>query len=141
MFAVVTAILFVVSATIAIHYEALRFASRRASRRQDHPRMTVISGVVIALIAHVLEVWLFAATYFLLSRIDGTGSLGGAFSGGLTDYSYYSFTVYTSLGFGDITPVGPLRLVTAMEALTGLVLIAWTASFMFLQLQEQWKRH
>ena len=44
------------------------------------------------------------------------------------------------MGFGDITPEGPLRLLTAAEALVGLVLITWSASFTFLIMQHTWQR-
>jgi len=37
-------------------------------------------------------------------------------------------------------PSGPLRFMAGMEALTGLVLIGWTASFMYLQMRRVWKR-
>ncbi len=33
---------------------------------------------------------------------------------------------------------GDIRLLAGVEALTGLVLIAWTASFAFLQMQRFW---
>ncbi len=36
--------------------------------------------------------------------------------------------VYTSLGFGDIVPLSNGRLLVVVETLTGLVLIAWTAT-------------
>ena len=49
-----------------------------------------------------------------------------AYQPGFTNDYYYSATTYTGLGFGDITPTSTLRLFTAIEALTGLVLIAWT---------------
>jgi len=55
------------------------------------------------------------------------------------NYTYYSLVVYTSIGFGDIIPVSrPMRIVTAGEGLTGAILIAWTASFMFFHMQRFW---
>ena len=51
---------------------------------------------------------------------------------------YYSFVTYTTLGFGDIIPVGDIRFLTGLESLTGLVLITWTASFMFFEMQKYW---
>ncbi|MEM9882591.1 MAG: potassium channel family protein, partial [Planctomycetota bacterium] len=52
--------------------------------------------------------------------------------GGFGDAVYFSAAVYTTVGFGDITPVGHLRLLVGIEALTGLMLVAWSASFTFL---------
>ena len=66
------------------------------------------------------------------------GSLIGEITISHQDYHYFSAVTYTTLGFGDITPNGELRWIAAIEALTGLVLITWTASFAFLVMQELW---
>ena len=44
----------------------------------------------------------------------------------------------TSLGFGDVVPTENQRVIAAVEAFTGLVLITWTASFAFLAVQRLW---
>ena len=56
----------------------------------------------------------------------------------MQDCVYYSFITYTSLGFGDIIPTDYLRFITGIEGLTGLLLIAWTASFVYVQMQRFW---
>ena len=48
--------------------------------------------------------------------------------------------VYTTVGFGDIVPEGALRMITMSEALSGLSLITWSASFTFLEMQRLWRR-
>jgi len=35
--------------------------------------------------------------------------------------------------------MGDLKYLTGLQALTGLVLITWTASFLFLEMQKYWK--
>lgn len=52
--------------------------------------------------------------------------------------AYFSFATYTTLGYGDISPVGALRFLAGLEALTGLVLITWTASFMYFEMRQYW---
>ena len=47
--------------------------------------------------------------------------------------------VYTTVGFGDLVPAGPIRMISSTEALTGLSLITWTASFTYLQMQRVWR--
>jgi hypothetical protein len=47
-------------------------------------------------------------------------------------------TNFTTLGFGDIEPLGFIRLLVGMEALVGFVLITWTASFLFYEMQRHW---
>ena len=66
------------------------------------------------------------------------GSLIGNFNGTLLDCVYFSFTTFTTLGFGDIEPNGRLRFLTGIESLTGLVLITWTASFLYFEMQRYW---
>ncbi len=48
--------------------------------------------------------------------------------------------VYTTVGFGDLVPAGALRMVSSTEALSGLALITWSASFTFLQMQRIWRK-
>lgn len=57
----------------------------------------------------------------------------------LTDAVYFSFTNYTTLGYGDIEPGGQLRFLAGMEAITGLSLITWSASFMFMEMIKFWE--
>jgi hypothetical protein len=51
---------------------------------------------------------------------------------------YFSAETYTSLGFGDVTPSGHMRLLIGLEALNGLLLIAWSASFAYLSMERFW---
>jgi hypothetical protein len=69
----------------------------------------------------------------------GFGSLEGNFNGSLIDSVYFSFTNYTTVGYGDIEPTGQLRFLAGMEAITGLSLITWSASFMFMEMRKFWE--
>ena len=51
---------------------------------------------------------------------------------------YFSAETYTSLGFGDLTPVGPVRLLAGTEALNGLLLIGWSASYTTIAMEHFW---
>ena len=53
-------------------------------------------------------------------------------------YLYFSAETYTTIGLGDIYPLGPLRLITGIEALNGLLLIGGSASFTYLAMQKFW---
>lgn len=54
------------------------------------------------------------------------------------DYVYFSAITYTTLGYGDLVPTGPIRFLTGTEALIGLMLITWSASITFLEMQRHW---
>jgi hypothetical protein len=67
------------------------------------------------------------------------GGFVGTQNGSLLDSVYFSFSAYTSLGLGDIAPLGGIRFTAGLEALVGLVLIAWSASFLYLEMTHYWK--
>lgn len=133
----------VIGIAVLVHYEALYRLSLLLPRLRIPPRFRVLVGVAGAFMAHVAEVWVFAVGYYLMLKWDTGSRLGGNFDGTLLDCSYFSFTNYTSLGFGDIEPFGHVRFLSGLEGLTGLILIAWTASFMYIEMQKFWvaKRH
>jgi hypothetical protein len=58
--------------------------------------------------------------------------------GALADYLYFSYAAFTTVGFGDIVATGPMRLLAGMEALTGFVLITWTASYLYIEMSRTW---
>jgi len=124
---------------VVIHYECLLRLNDWMPRLKIWSRFRIVVGVLGSLLAHAIEVWAFALAYFLMSRSDQWGRLTGYFDGSFMDCVYFSFTTYTTIGFGDIAPVGNLKYLTGLEALTGLVLITWTASFLFLEMQKYWR--
>jgi energy-converting hydrogenase Eha subunit A len=129
----------IVAVAVLIHFEALNMLSILTPRIPIRHRLRVLIGVFGALIAHVIEIFLFAFGYYFMVNHAGFGTLIGRFDNSLMDYVYFSFVNFTTLGFGDIVATGDVRFLTALEALTGLVLITWTASFMFIEMEKQWK--
>lgn len=129
----------VVGTAVAIHYEFLYNLTTRQKALPFHHRTRIVFSVLAALVAHALEVWVFGVAYYYMNRQEGWGTLEGNFDGRLLDCVYYSFTTFTTLGFGDIVPHGDIRYLTGIESLTGLVLITWTASFLYLEMQRHWR--
>ena len=136
--------LFVSGLVVAIHYEALAWISLRLPEIDVNHRVRILIGLVGCLLAHIVEVCIFAFAYHVLIKfekfgnIEVFGDIHGNFNPSLLDCVYFSLVNYTSLGYGDIVPVGPLQFLAGIEALIGLVLIAWTASFMFFLMQKNW---
>src|SRR5215218_3026819 len=62
--------------------------------------------------AHVIEIWLFAFGYYFMISSGTFGTLHGNFTNTLRDCGYFSFTTYSTLGVGDIEPVGHIRFLT-----------------------------
>ncbi len=130
----------VVSLVVMIHYECLYRLTHWLPEMRIRHRYRLVVGVFGALVAHAVEVWIFGVAYYLMNRWEDWGELVGNFEGTLLDCVYFSFTVYTTVGFGDIEPIGDLRYLTGIEALTGLLLITWTASFLYIEMQRYWSQ-
>ncbi len=120
---------------IGAHYEALRIATL-ACQKLPFGRFRVAISILLATLAHAVEALLFA---FGIQALVGSGI--GAVAGAETfsEVVYFSFSTYSSLGYGDLVPLGPIRILAGLEAVTGLVLIAWTASFTYYEMQRYWR--
>ena len=128
---------FMVLVTVIIHYEGLQLISRMLVRITLAGRPAIILSVTGLFALHTVEVWLYALAYLALGHLDHL-QFRGEFDGSLADYVYFSATSYTSLGLGDVYPQGGVRLVTGVEALNGLVLIGWSASYSYLVMERIW---
>lgn len=68
MFIIATFInIFLVALAVLIHYEFLSRLSHFPDNKPIKPRLRVLKGVVGALIAHSVEVWVFAVGYIIFS--------------------------------------------------------------------------
>ena len=123
---------------VILHYEGLRFLSDKLPMPQDHHRRRIIILILCLLLLHSLEIWVFGVAYFFLQNLEGFGAFVGIAQLGLLDCVYYSASVFTTLGFGDIVTTGPIRFMTGMEAVTGLTFITWSASYTFLEMLKTW---
>lgn len=135
----ITALLVLLS--IYIHYEALRAVSVLMPKMTLPPRSRLLAVILVALLAHLTEIGLFAFGLWSMQAHLGLGALTGLIDGGAMDYFYLSASNYTTLGMGDVVPLGSMRLVAAVESLIGLVLIGWSTSFTYLAMREFWDLH
>ncbi len=123
---------------VLTHYEGLLFTSRRLAHLGGPPRVKVLYAITSVLALHVTEIWIFGLAFWLLLRLPEFGHLGpGALH--LFDYIYFSSATYTTVGFGDLAPVGPIRFLAGTEGLVGFVLITWSASFTYLEMERFWR--
>ena len=132
--AALVAICFFVHAAVLHRLAKIIMRSERPLKR---PVRTVLFCIFAA---HLVEAVVYAIGITLIVSA-GSGSLAGEVGskdGWVLEHFYFSLASYTSLGIGDIIPHGGLRLLAGIEALNGLVLIAWSASFTYLTMERFW---
>jgi len=70
-------------------------------------------------IVHTAEVWVWALVYISLGVVAG-----------LEPALYFSTITFSTLGFGNIVPLAEWRLLTALEAVNGFILIGWSTAYL-----------
>jgi len=138
MWVVVVASALLVTLCTLLHYEALRLLTRLLPRLRMPPRARLVVALMGTFAAHSLEIALYGGTYWLLVHVFEVGELGPLPGPNVGDSIYFSAVTYTSLGFGDLVPHGHLRHFTGVEGLNGLLLIGWTASFLYVAMERFW---
>lgn len=130
--------LIAVVACITLHYEVSLRLWRRLEQSHSSLRRRFLKLIFGLFAAHVTEIWIFALAMALLAPHPLAGELVGGEAIAFLDYVYFSAITYTTLGYGDLIPSGPIRFVSGTEALIGFMLITWSASLTFLEMQRHW---
>ena len=101
----------------------------------DVPRLRAIQAVASGLPMLLL---LFATTYLRISQ-DAPGSFTETL--GRTDALYFTVTVFSTVGFGDIAPRSELaRILTMFQMVTGLVVVGLVAKILLGAVQTAVRR-
>lgn len=130
--------LMLIAFTTVIHYEVLRGLYARLPGIHIPSRTKLLVVVFTAFVAHAVEIGLYGVVLCGLIRYVGVGGLKGPNGATLLNCLYFSAETYSSLGFGDLIPVGPIRLLAGAEALNGLLLLGWSASYIYIAMERFW---
>ena len=118
---------------IAIHaivmaavLQVARAADERATQRRSLRLVAVmIATVSVLMAAHIAEVTVWSIAY---------GIVDVAPAG--TDLVYFAFVNYTTLGYGDVTPLQRWQLLGPMTAMNGVLLFGWSTAVIFAVLRK-----
>ena len=116
------------TACIAIHATVMTvvvrvapgIAGHFASRPAVLLTTTTIGTVVILMLAHMMEVAVWAVTYAIVSAAPDEA-----------DVLYFAFVNYTTLGYGDIVPISPWRILGPVAAMNGILLFGWSTAVIY----------
>lgn len=138
MILVIFACCALIALTTLMHYEVLRGLNVKLPSLRIPNRTKLLAVIFAAFATHILEIGLYGLVLFALVSFGGLGSLSGADGATLLNCIYFSAETYSSLGFGDLIPTGPIRMLAGIEALNGLLLIGWSASFVYIAMERFW---
>jgi hypothetical protein len=104
----------------------VRVVDARATSSQSLRLVAVmIATVSVLMIAHIAEVAVWSLAY----RIVGAAPPG-------TALFYFAFVNYTTLGYGDVTPIERWHLLGPMTAMNGVLLFGWSTAVIFAVLRK-----
>ncbi len=132
-----------VTAVVALQVQALLLISDHLPRFPFRHLFKVSLGLIGVIVTHVVSIMVFGFAMYCLNHVNSErfGHLESTGGQEIHDFVYFSFTTYTTVGYGDYIPVGPIRIISQIEALVGLVLIACSASYIFIIMQDYWRTH
>jgi hypothetical protein len=93
---------------------------RHTGRPRSHLMAVMVATATVLMLAHTLEIFVWALAY---------AAVGAAPAG--SDLLYFAFVNYTTLGYGDITPVPAWRLTGPMTAMNGILMFGWSTAVLF----------
>jgi Ion channel len=107
-------------ATVVAVWIARSAGLRNTGRPRLHLMSVMVATAAALNVAHLLEILVWAWTY------DVVGATASD-----SDLLYFAAVNYTTLGYGDITPVREWRLIGPLTAMNGVLLFGWSAAILF----------
>ena len=113
---------------IAIHALVMaiivRVARSMGTKEWLHPSLLLIgvmsSTVSVLMVTHAVEVIVWTLAYGMVD-IAAPG----------TNLIYFAFVNYTTLGYGDVTPLARWQLLGPITAMNGVLLFGWSTAVIF----------
>ena len=110
MLIVTLASLLLVALCSLIHYEALYALNSRLPHLKLARRRKLLVLVFVIFFAHAAEAVVYGVVQYFLILYADVGTITGPTKFSLMACIYHSAETYTSLGYGDFTPEGPIRM-------------------------------
>ena len=94
------------------------------SKKTWHPWLLLIAVMIatvsVLMVAHASEVIVWSLAYAIVNAAPDNA-----------DLVYFAFVNYTTLGYGDVTPVADWRLLGPITAMNGVLMFGWSTAVIF----------
>jgi len=99
---------------------ARRAGLQLTSRVRLHLMTVMVVTALVLMMAHTAEIIVWSLAY---------AAVGAAPAG--SDLLDFAFVNYTTLGYGDVTPLKEWRLIGPMTAMNGILMFGWSTAVLF----------
>lgn len=115
--------------TVTVHFCVFRQVSIALHRRGCPCYRGLVLSVGSITLAHITEAAVFSLAFWWGDVILGIGTFEKAQDMSWMDYFYFSLVNFTTLGRGELVPTDHLRLLAAIEAFVGFLMITASGSY------------
>src|SRR3954447_25854136 len=95
-------------------------SSRTRSRPRRHLLAVMVVTALVLMLAHTAEIVIWSFAYAVIGAAPAESSM-----------LYFAFVNYTTLGYGDVTPLKEWRLIGPMTAMNGILMFGWSTAVLF----------
>jgi ion channel len=133
--AIGTALIILTVFNHAFFFEIIRNQTTKRSAVMEikYPRhgdtLIMVFVIVGIFFTHTVEAWIWAMFYWMFADL-----------GSLRDAIYFSTVTYTTLGYGDITLAEKWQLLSAMQAVDGILMFGWSTAFIVIIRSSFWSK-
>lgn len=113
------------------HLFWLRALNRLNRGMASHGNLAVLFAFWGIALLHLSEIAIGAMTFAVAVNWLHLGSLGPEYGDAPGDYLYFAGLTYTAMGFEQDDVGGPVRVIATVNALAGLMLLTWSATYVY----------
>ena len=114
-----------------LHMAGLELIRNLKPQQDTHRHMGLLFTFWGLALLHLVEIAIGAGLLALLLSYPGHGSLSSGFGSTAADYIYFAGVSFSTLGYTQLEAHGAIRLLVMMLALSGFMLITWSATFIY----------
>src|SRR5262249_24849485 len=117
---VMTAMVRVTHRPVRIHPAGPITGARKTSQLSQRLIYVSVATISVLMAAHACEVIVWSLAYTIVGAAPASA-----------DPLYFAFVNYTTLAYGDVTPVGRWRMLGPMTAMNGVLTFGWSTAVIF----------
>lgn len=114
-----------------VHMSGLEIIRKFKPQGDKHRHLGLLFTFWGLALLHLLEIAMGAGLLALLLSYGDHGSLSSGFGSTAADYLFFAGVSFSTLGYTQLDAHGAIRLLVMILALSGFMLITWSATFIY----------
>jgi hypothetical protein len=114
-----------------LHMAGLELIRKLKPQQDTHRHLGLLFTFWGLALLHLVEITMAAGLLAFLLSFGDHGSLSSGFGSSAADYLFFAGVSFSTLGYTQLEAHGAIRLLVMILALSGFMLITWSATFIY----------